>query len=294
MMHAGQIPTTAGLVRRLLAAQAPHLCRLPIRPVAEQGTDHALYRLGEHLVARLPIIDWAVEQTGRDRRWLPVLAPHLPVPVPVPVVTGRPGEGYPYPWSVVPWFAGRAADPDRDDLAALAADLAGFIRALHRVDPTGGPPKTGGERGAPLANQDTAVRARIATLAGEIDAAAVGRVWDAAVAAPAWDGPPVWIHGDLSPGNLVVRGGRLAAVIDFSALGTGDPAPDLVPAWNLLHGHSRAVFRRHVGYDDATWARARGWVLAPALAGLRYYLGSRPDLVAAARRRISAVLADPP
>lgn len=291
-MHQEQVETTSDLVRRLLVAQFPHLCGLPVRPVAEQGTDHALYRLGDGLVVRLPIIDWAVEQAERDSRWLPVLAPHLPVPVPVPVAVGQPGQGYPWPWSVVPWLPGRSADRDHLDPEHAATDLARFIRALHAVDPAGGPVKCGRQRGAPLHNLDAAVRAQIGELGDEIDTAAVTRTWGAAVAAPVWDGPPVWIHGDIAPGNLIVRAGRLSAVIDFSGLGIGDPAPDLMPAWNFFDDRSRAAFREHVGYDDATWARAKGWVLAPALTGLRYYLGSRPDLVAFARRQINAVLAD--
>jgi aminoglycoside phosphotransferase (APT) family kinase protein len=291
-MHEEQVETSSDLVRRLLAAQFPHLSGLPVRPVAEQGTDHALYRLGNGLVVRLPIIDWAVEQAERDHRWLPVLAPHLPLAVPVPVVVGTPGEGYPWPWSVVPWLPGRSADRDHLDPQQAATDLARFIRALHGVDPTSGPVKSGRQRGAPLDNLDADVRGQLKELGDEIDTAAVTRVWDAAVTAPVWDGPPVWMHGDISPGNLIVRAGRLAAVIDFSGLGIGDPAPDLIPAWNFFHDRSRAVFREHVGYDDATWARAKGWVLAPALTGVRYYLGSRPDLVAFARRQINAVLSD--
>lgn len=291
-MHDRQVETTTGLVRRLLATQLPHLCDLPIEPVQEAGTDHALYRLGEDLVVRLPIIDWAVEQAETDQRWLPVLAPHLPLQVPVPVAVGQPGEGYPWPWSVVAWIDGETPDGANLDPASAAVDLARFVRALHGIDAAGGPVKSGTMRGVPLANLDAQIRLLIEELRDDIDTVAVTRVWDESVAAPRCNGPWVWIHGDLQPGNLIVRDRRLAAVIDFGGLGIGDPAPDLAPAWNLFDHPTRTTFRDIIGYDDATWARGKGWVLAPALQGLRYYRETRPDLSTAARHRIDAVLAD--
>ena len=291
-MHEGQVPTSVDLVRRLVAARFPRWAALPVRPVEESGTDHALYRLGEDLCVRLPIVEWAVDQAESDARWLPVMAPRLPLDVPVPVAVAEPAEGFPWPWSVVPWVAGRAADPERLDLGAAACDLAAFVRALHDLPTTDGPRKTGTSRGVPLRGLDEPIRSVIDELRGEVDAGAVTRVWAEAVAADPWDAPPVWIHGDLQPGNLIARGGRLTAVIDFGGLGVGDPAPDLAPAWNLFDADTRALFLDAAGYDEATAARARGWVLAPALMGLGYYRDSRPDLVAAARARIDAVLAD--
>ena len=295
-MHEAQIETTTDLVRRLLAAQFPQWSGLPIQPVQESGTDHSLYRIGDRLVARLPIIDWAVDQAESDQRWLPVLAPHLPLSIPVPVALGRPGEGYPWPWLVVPWIAGQTPNGDNLDLASAAVDVAQFVTALHGIQPADGPVKSGTTRGVPLAKLDEGIHRLIEELSVDInidiDAAAVTRAWDEAVAAPRWDGPLVWIHGDLQPGNLIVAGRRLAAVIDFSGLGLGDPAPDLAPAWNLFDDRTRTIFRKTLGYDDATWARAKGWVLAPALQGLRYYRNTRPDLAAAGRHRIDAVLTD--
>jgi len=291
-MHDGQVETTTDLVRRLLARQFPHWSDLPIQPVRESGTDHALYRVGDALVARLPIIGWAVDQVESDQRWLPVLAPSLTQPIPVPVAVGQAGEGYPWPWLVVPWITGETPNGDNLDLASAAVDLAQFVTALHAIAPGDGPVKSGTTRGVPLANLDEGIRQLIEELGADIDTVDVTRVWDEAVAAPRWDGPAVWIHGDLQPGNLIVRGRRLAAVIDFSGLGLGDPAPDLAPAWNLFDDETRWIFRDIVGYDDATWARGKGWVLAPALQGLRYYRNSRPEFVVAARQRIDAVLGD--
>ena len=291
-MHDGQIETTNGLMRRLLESQFPHWSALTIRSVQESGTDHALYRVGQDLVARLPIVDWAVDQVDSDQRWLPVLAPHLTLRVPVPVAVGQPGEGYPWPWLVVPWIAGETPDRDNLDPGPAAVSLARFVASLHGIHPAGGPVKSGTSRGVPLANLDPGIRPLIEGLPADIDKAAVTRVWEEALSAPRWQRPLVWIHGDLAPGNLIVRARSLAAVIDFSGLGLGDPAPDLAPAWNLFDGEARAIFRDTLGYDDATWARGKGWVLAPALQGLRYYRNSRPDFTAAARHRIEAVLAD--
>lgn len=291
-MHEDQVPTSVDLVRRLLAAQHPHWADLPVTPVAEAGTDHALYRLGEELLVRLPIVGWAEAQADRDARWLPVLAPHLPLDLPAPVAVGEPGEDYPWRWSVVPWVDGHAAEPHRLDLPAAARDLAALVRALHAVPTDGGPAKTGTDRGASLRRLDEPIRGVLRELRRELDVAAVARVWAEAVDAPGWAGDPVWIHGDLQPGNLIARDGRLTAVIDFGGLGVGDPAPDLAPAWNLFDPGSRGTFLDAVGYDDATTARARGWVLAPALNGLGYYRDTRPDLASAGRRQIEAVLTD--
>lgn len=291
-MHEDQVPTSVDLVRRLLAAQHPRWADLPVRPVAEAGTDHALYRLGEELLVRLPIVGWAQAQAERDARWLPVLGPHLPLDLPVPVASGEPGEGYPWRWSVVPWVDGHAAEPHRLDLPAAARDLAALVRALHAVPTDDGPAKTGTDRGASLRLLDEPIRDRLRELRHELDASAVARVWAEAVDADVWEGEPVWIHGDLQPGNLIARDRRLAAVIDFGGLGLGDPAPDLAPAWNLFDAETRETFLDAVGYDDHTRARARGWVLAPALTGVGYYRDTRPDLAATGRRQIESVLAD--
>jgi aminoglycoside phosphotransferase (APT) family kinase protein len=297
-MHEGQVPTSVDLARRLLARQFPQWADLPVTPVAEAGTDHALYRLGDDLLLRLPIVAWAEGQADRDARWLPAIAPHLPLTVPVPVAVGEPDEEYPWRWSVVPWLPGEAATPDRLDLATAADDLAGLVRALHALPTDGGPAKTGTARGVPLARLDTGVRETLRVLEADgvlpdtVECAAVARAWDDAVAAEPWGGPPVWLHGDLQPGNLLAHGGRLRSVIDFGGLGLGDPAPDLAPAWNIFDSSTRGAFLDAVGYDDQAVRRARGWVLAPALSGIGYYRDSRPDLASAALSQIEAVLAD--
>ncbi|GAA1817514.1 hypothetical protein GCM10009682_42920 [Luedemannella flava] len=290
-MHENEVPTDADQVRRLVAAQFPQWAGLPVTPVTHTGTDHALYRLGDDLVARLPRIDWALDQVDSDQRWLPRLAPHLPLAVPATLAVGEPGEGYPWRWSVVPWLPGENPTSDNLDMDAAAVDLARFVTALHAVDPMGGPVKTGTYRGVPLAARDGLTRSAIEELGDRIDAPRLTAAWERALAAPVWDGPPVWIHGDLQAGNLLAHERRLSAVIDFGALGLGDPAVDLMPAWNLFYDPAaRATFRAAAGYDDAAWERSKGWALSTALVGLPYYWDTAPEFIAEAWQKIDAVL----
>lgn len=294
-MHADEVDTDVSLVRRLLVAQFPQWADLPIDPVTSAGTDNAIYRLGDNMSVRMPRIHWATGQVEKEQRWLPKLAPHLPLAVPVPIATGNPGEGYPWHWSVVPWMEGETWTIDRiGDLREAAADLAQFITALQRIDPTGGP-LPGPQnffRGVPLSMRDAHTRAAIAASGDMVDADAMIAAWEAALAAPSWDGPPVWVHGDLSrPGNLLVAGGRLGAVIDFGCLGVGDPACELSAAWALFSGESRDVFRTALPFDEATWARGRGWALT-AVGAIPYYRDTNPAIVAEARHVIDEVLAD--
>ncbi|MET8011329.1 aminoglycoside phosphotransferase family protein [Streptomyces sp. NPDC005271] len=289
-MHDGEWPIDAGLVRRLLAAQFPRWAGLTIEPVPSSGTMNALFRLGDELAVRLPRIDGAAPDVEREHHWLPRLAPLLPCAIPVTLGKGAPADGYPWPWSVNRWLdgenpeAGRIAGPGR-----LAADLAEFIATMRRIDPAGGPPAY---RGGPLTEEDRETRAAIGALRGTIDTEAATAAWDAALAAPAWAGPPVWVHADLMPGNLLIAGGRLSAVIDFATAGVGDPACDLIPAWNLLPAGVRNDFRDALGVDDATWARGRGRALSMALIQLPYYRDTNPVLAANARHVIHEVLAD--
>jgi aminoglycoside phosphotransferase (APT) family kinase protein len=294
-MHADEADIDAPLVRRLLAAQFPQWADLPVERVASSGTDNAIYRLGADLAVRLPRISGALGQVEKDQRWLPRLAPHLPLDVPVPLGAGGPGEGYPWSWGVYRWLDGAEATLERlADPCAAAIDLARFLRALQRVDTVGGPAprEQGSGRGVPLAWRDGVTRESIAALAGEIDTDAAAAAWDESLAAAAWSSPPVWIHGDLAPGNLLVAQGRLSAVIDFSCLGVADPACDLQVAWNLFSGESRAAFRTELGVDEDSWRRGRGWALSVALIQLPYYLHTNPALVASSRHVIGEVLAD--
>ncbi len=289
-MHDGEVETDAALVGRLLAAQFPQWAGLPIAPLHSAGTDNAIYRLGDDMAVRLPRIESATGQVEKERRWLPLLAPRLPLPIPVPLATGTPGAGYPWQWAIYQWIEGENATIARiADLGQAARDLARFIAALQRIDPVGGPPSS---RGDPLATRDEDTRDAIASLAGLLDTDAATAAWEAALQAPIWDGPPVWTHGDLQPLNLLVKGGRLSAIIDFGILGVGDPACDLIVAWSLLSAEARAVLRTALPVDDATWARGRGWALSVGLIALPYYQHTNPALADISRRAIAEVLAD--
>nr|WP_219933840.1 aminoglycoside phosphotransferase family protein [Streptomyces sp. Act143] len=264
------------LVRRLLTAQFPQWAHLPLTPVPQSGMDNATFRLGAELSVRLPRYAHWAGQVAREHRWLPRLAPHLPLTVSEPLEIGEPGEGYPYPWSVYRWLEGETATTDGlADPVRAALDLAGFVTALQGVDATGGPgpEQSNAFRGVPMGDPrdslaaEARVRPKLAALRGTglVDIDAVTEVWEAALAAPAWHKPPVWIHGDLAAGNLLMRDGRLSAVIDFGTLAVADPAVDLQPAWMFLPASAREIFREAVDADDATWARARGWALAGSL-----------------------------
>ncbi len=293
-MHADEVPTDIGLVRRLLAAQFPQWAGLPVTPVLSAGTDNAIYRLGDDKAVRLPRIHWASGQIAKERAWLPQLAPHLPLELPVQLAVGAPDAVYPYEWGVYRWLAGEsAADAPIVSVDEIAVALAHFITALQRFDPSGGPAAVEHQlRGVPLRLRDAGTRAAIAAMGSLIDATAALRVWEEALRAPEWERPPVWFHGDLLPGNLLVTDGRLSAVIDWGGLGVGDPACDLMCAWGLFSGPSRQMFREALAVDDATWARARGQALSQAIIFIPYYLHTNPVGVARAQRMLREVLAD--
>jgi aminoglycoside phosphotransferase (APT) family kinase protein len=291
-MHADEVDTDVALVRRMLAAQFPQWAELSIDPVVSYGTDHDIYRLGDHLAARLPRIGWATGQAKKEAEWLPKLAPHLPLAVPVQLAMGQPAEGYPFEWSVYEWLPGENASGTIDDLDQAAVDLAAFVRALRQVDTTGAHPRSPGSRGAPLAELDTHVRRAIAELGDRVDTEAAVRSWEESLHAPEWDGEDVWVQGDLLPGNLLVVDGRLSAVIDFGGLNVGDPACDLQPAWNVFAGASRARYRAELQVDDASWLRGRGWSLYQAVMALPYYWDTNPGMIRQASHALAQVLAD--
>jgi aminoglycoside phosphotransferase (APT) family kinase protein len=295
-MHVDEVDIDVDLVARLVAEQFPDWAARPLEPVLPRGTDNALYRLGDDLVARLPRTPRTSRALELERRWLPTLAPHLPLAVPVPLADGRPAHGYPFTWSVYGWLPGQTAThAPVADQEQLAADLAHFIDALRRIDPTGGPPPgaVNASRGVPLATRDRSTRDSIAKLEETIDTDAVTAAWETALAASVWERPGVWLHGDLDARNLLVHNGRLSAVIDFGCLSVGDPACDVMAAWKLLSLSGRDVFRAALDVDDATWARGRGWALSQAVNALSYYtLETNAVLVHEARRWLAAVLED--
>lgn len=290
-MHVDELDTDEALVRRLLAAQFPQWTDLPIEALPAGGTDNAIYRLGHELTVRLPRrADWAAGSLDKEFDWLPKLALLLPLPVPSPVARGVAAEGYPHEWSVFTWLDGEDATGAPLDLHRAAVDLAELIGALWRIDPAGGPPPEG--RGGSLRPRDEYVRSGIAALGDAIDAAAVTEAWEAALAAPEWERPPVWIHGDLDARNLLVSDGRITGVLDWGAICVGDPACDVKVAWAVLDAETRPVFRELLEIDDATWARGRGWALSQAMIALPYYMHTYPAIVEQAWRWLDEALAD--
>jgi aminoglycoside phosphotransferase (APT) family kinase protein len=239
--------------------------------VEHDGWDNRTFRLGDDLSVRLPSAEGYREQVAKEQRWLPRLAPHLPTAIPQPVAQGEPGEGYPFAWSVYRWLPGTpvvlAGDVSRD--AALAEAVGAFLVAL-RSAPTAGAPEPGTHnffRGAPPAVYEEEALAAFDLLGP--DAGRARALWEEATASR-WETAPVWFHGDVAPGNLLLdASGALSAVIDFGTCGVGDPACDLVPAWTLFEGDARDAFVAAVGLDDATWSRARGWALWKAAITLR-------------------------
>ena len=285
-----RVSVDAGLVRRLVDAQFPEYRSLPVRDVELSGWDNRTFRLGEELSVRLPSARGYVEQVAKEQEWLPRLAPQLPLPIPQPVAQGAPGDGYPFAWSVYRWLPGTPLGlADDVEGLALAADLGGFLTALRGADATAGPAAGSHNffRGAPPGVYREEALAAIPAGARDIDPRLARRIWEAAEATE-WEGPGVWFHGDAAPGNLLVRDGRLSAVIDFGTSGVGDPACDLVPAWTMFEGDARRVFLAAVGLDAATERRARAWALWKALITVR----DSPD-DAPSRRTLARLAADP-
>lgn len=294
-LHHDEVDIDAALAHRLIAEQLPRHARLGLHRVASGGTENAVFRLGDDLALRMPMTPGAVGGLLKEIRWLALVAPHLSLDVPEVVATGEPAEGYPFPWAVVRWLPGE--DAVTEPLVSLheaAAVLGQFVAELQGIDMTGAPApgSEGFARGLPLGGLDAAVREILPQCDGLIDVRRVVEVWDDALAAPAWDGPPVWLHADLIPPNLLVRDGDLAGVLDFGAMATGDPAYDVTPAWHLLDRVTRPEFLEIVEADDATRRRARGLVVAYAVFALPYYRHTNPTMVAIGRRGIDEVLAD--
>jgi aminoglycoside phosphotransferase (APT) family kinase protein len=289
-MHADELPVDAALVRSLLAKQFPDWAGLSVERVPSFGTDNALYRLGDDMVVRLPRIEWATRDIEKDARWLEQLRPLLPLEIPQLLATGTPGEGYQWTWGIYRWLEGE--NPVVGAIARpceLARDVGRFVATVRRLGLRDTRP---GSRAGPLAERDAEVRRAIGDVADEFDPSALRSAWDDALRAPAWDGPPVWTHGDLLRGNLLLREGRLRAVIDWSLLGVGDPACDAIVAWSVLPRETRESFRAEAGFDDRTWVRGRGWALCCGLLQIPYYSETNPELADNGRHMVAEILGE--
>ncbi|WP_337062649.1 aminoglycoside phosphotransferase family protein [Kineococcus sp. G2] len=294
-----RLTVSVELVQQLIAEQFPHWADLPVRPVADGGWDNSTFHLGPDMSVRLPTAAEYALAVEKEHRWLPRLAEQLPLPVPTPLARGGPGCGYPFAWSVYRWLpgdpvtAGTVTDGTVDPVR-FALDLAGFLAALQRIDPTDGPPPGVHNwfRGSTLRTYDAATRTALEALDGRLgtglDVGLAREVWSAALDAR-WDRVPVWFHGDVAAGNLLLRDGRLAAVIDFGTCGVGDPSCDLAGAWTLLDAAGRRAFRDRLAVDEATWARGRGWALWKALTTCAQSVDRDDEASRTARRTLGAV-----
>lgn len=287
-MHDDEVEVDEALVHRLVATQMPELADLPLARVDPWGTDNAIWRLGDELVARLPRIGWAAGQAEREATWLPRLAPQLPVAVPQPVAVGEPDHDYPYRWAVHRWIPGEGAALDRiADPVAFALDLAEVVRKLQAVATAGAPPAH--NRARPLHVYDESTRRAIDSASHLIDAAAATALWEEALAAPPHHGPPVWVQGDLE-GNCLVRDGRLCGIVDWGSACAGDPAVDVQVVWSpLFTARSRRAFLDALDVDDATLARSRGAAINQACAALPYYLHTYPLIVERSWHKLAAL-----
>ncbi|MEV5822731.1 aminoglycoside phosphotransferase family protein [Micromonospora haikouensis] len=288
-----RVAVDAAQVRRLVAGQFPHWADLPVEPVADGGWDNWTFRLGTGMSVRLPSAVEYAEAVAKEHRWLPVLAPRLPLPVPTPLAKGGPGEGYPYAWSVYRWLDGETARADRiADPVRFALDLAGFVVALQGVEAADGPRpgRHNWYRGGTLRTYDGLADRALTALDGRIDVGLAGEVWRRALDAR-WDGAERWFHGDLAQGNLLLDDGHLAAIIDFGTCGVGDPSCDLAIAWTLLTADGRRAFRERLAVDDATWARGRGWALWKTLVSYANELDDG-EAAASSRRILDEICAE--
>jgi aminoglycoside phosphotransferase (APT) family kinase protein len=255
------------LVKRLITSQFPEWQSLPVKPVSLSGWDNRTFHLGDDMLVRLPSHAVYASQVEKEQKWLPKLAPYLPFKISEPLAMGNPGQDYPWHWSIYRYLPGTpAAIAETDDLCLLAEDLARFLIAFEKIDVAGGP--FAGEhsfhRGGSLSIYNAETQKAISLLKDKIDATLAAEIWEKALKT-SWEKQPVWVHGDLSPGNLLIDKGRLCAVIDFGQLAVGDPACDLAITWTFFKDKSREVFRNAVAFDSGTWARARGWALWKAL-----------------------------
>ncbi|HAT1850052.1 TPA: aminoglycoside phosphotransferase family protein [Legionella pneumophila] len=255
------------LVCRLITSQFPHYSNLPVKPVAVGGWDNRTFHLGKDMLVRLPSAEQYELQVEKEQQWLLQLASLLPVPIPTPLAKGMPGEGYPWKWSIYRWLEGETiVSANLSNLNEIAKDLATFLTAFHQIDSSGGP-KPGMHsfyRGGDLKIYDPETRQAIDYLKGKIDTDHATEIWETALNT-SWQGTPVWVHGDISAGNLLVKNGKLCAVIDFGQLSVGDPACDLAITWTLFAGDSRKIFREMLALDKGTWFRGQAWALWKAL-----------------------------
>ncbi len=288
-MHENEFEIDESLVRSLLESQCPQWANLSLKRISSSGTDNALFRLGDNYVVRLPRLKGANKNINKECKWLPRLADYLKMPIAKPFFKGNANEKYPSLWMITKWNEGHNPEFEQEnEHKILAKDLADFLNELHSIHLSDGPYS---RRGVPLKEVNEETTKALGQLHGEIDVVLASGLWQKIMEIPNWDKAPVWVHGDYLPGNILVQNSRLSAVLDWSDVGIGDPACDLVIAWSLLNEKSRDIFRYNLrNIDSHTWERGRGWALSIALILLPYYKHTNPVLAALARRMIANVL----
>ncbi|WP_344655457.1 aminoglycoside phosphotransferase family protein [Catenulispora subtropica] len=293
-MHDGELAVTVETVRELVDGQFPDWRGLAVRRVDASGTVNAIFRIGDELTARFPLVP---DEAGKVRRHLRAeadagaeLAAHTRFPTPVPVALGEPGAGYPMPWSVQTWLSGVVADDDDPGTStAFAEDLAEFIRDVRAID-TRGRTFSGRGRGGDLRAHDEWLATCFERSEGLLDVPRLRGMWAVMRELPQHSAD-VMTHGDLIPGNVLVADGRLAGVLDVGGLGAADPALDLVAAWHLLEDAPRLRMREKLGCDDLEWERGRAWAFAQAMGLVWYYLESNPTMARTGRRTLDRIVA---
>ena len=289
-MHEGEIDISVSLVEKLIRKQAPQWADLPVAPVPSMGTDNALFRLGDTMQIRLPRIGWAVDNIDKEFTWLPQIAPFISVPITTALFKGNPIEDYPYHWAIYDWLEGENPKPGCADCGRdFVANITDFLKETRKIKLPDSPKAA---RGMPLINRDEVTRKALKELAGVIDTGLAARIWDNALEVPYWDKPPVWVHGDMLPGNILIKDGKLSGVIDFSCMGLGDPACDVIVAWNLLDAKRRMLFRDLLQIDENTWIRGQAWALTQSLLILPYYKDTNPGLVEIANYTLGEIFSD--
>lgn len=289
-MHDDEIEIDIPLVQKLINNQFPQWRDLPITPVKILGTDNALFRLGDDLILRLPRIHWAIDNIEKEFAWLPKLAPFLSIPITLPLHLGQPIDDYPYKWGIYNWIEGDNPESGCVDCGKqFVEDVADFIRQMQKITLPDSPPAA---RGMPLSERDEVTRKAISELDGVVDTKLATRIWERALEIPYWDKPPVWVHADLMPGNVLIKDGRLSGVIDFSCMGLADPACELIIAWNLFGADDRKHFRECLQVDDDMWMRGQAWALSQSLLILPYYKDTNPYLVGIANYTLSEIFSD--
>lgn len=285
---------TSTLTRKLIAEQFPEFNGLPIVEVEKQGHDNRTYRLGNDMLIRMPTMECYALAVEKEQKFLPLLAPHLSLQIPVPIKLGAPSQDYPFHFSVYKWLEGESADTlrlDNSRLEQVALELAKFLKGLQSVDTKGGP--TPGlhnwYRGNHISVYDKEARLQITQLTDVIDSNKALKLWQQACQTK-WQNPPVWIHGDFAPGNILIQNNKLTAIIDFGCMGVGDPACDLVIAWTFLRDRARDVFINRMTLDEETWLRAKGWALWKAAFELCQLSSKTNDNANAQKRIIDEIL----